>query len=155
MRKRKGEFKMETKICTKCKKELSLDNFRWKNKAEGKRHSQCKECQSKQEKTHYQVRKEAVIAQTQNAKERNIAYINQQKSCGCAKCGEKRIYVLDFHHINPENKAYDINKMRISYSLEKIQAEIDKCVVLCSNCHREFHYLEHCEEITLQEYLDR
>ena len=49
-RKRKGEFKMETKICTKCKRELSLDNFRWKNKAEGKKHSQCKECQSKQEK---------------------------------------------------------------------------------------------------------
>lgn len=144
---------MENKICTKCQRELPLDMFRWKNKSANKKHSQCKECQSKQEKIHYEDRKEAVLARTLNAKERNFEYIKQQKSCGCAKCGEKRFYVLDFHHKNPEEKEYNINTMRVSYSLEKIQAEIDKCVVLCSNCHREFHYLEAQNNLKIEDYL--
>jgi hypothetical protein len=54
-RKEKGGIQMsEFKKCTKCKRELPLDDFRWKNKAEGKKHSQCKECQKAQEKKHYQ-----------------------------------------------------------------------------------------------------
>jgi hypothetical protein len=48
----------ETKKCTKCQRELPLDNFRWKNKAEGRKHSQCKECQKAQEKQHYQESRE-------------------------------------------------------------------------------------------------
>lgn len=48
----------ETKICTKCKRELPIDNFRWKNKSEGCKHSQCKECQKAQERQHYRDSKE-------------------------------------------------------------------------------------------------
>ena len=48
----------ETKICTKCKRELPIENFRWRNKAEGRKHSQCKECQKAQEKQHYRDCKE-------------------------------------------------------------------------------------------------
>ena len=48
----------ETKICTKCKRELPIENFRWKNKAEGRKHSQCKECQKVQEREHYRNSKE-------------------------------------------------------------------------------------------------
>ena len=48
----------ETKICTKCKRELPMENFRWRNKAEGRKHSQCKECQKIQEREHYRNSKE-------------------------------------------------------------------------------------------------
>ena len=44
---------MEVKICTKCKRELPVENFRWKNKADNRRHSQCKDCQKAQEHQHY------------------------------------------------------------------------------------------------------
>lgn len=150
---------METKICTKCKKELSLDNFRWKNKAEGKKHSQCKECQKAQEKKHYKEsisRQESVRNTALAQKIRNAALVNniKQNSC-CAKCGESRFYVLDFHHKDKEAKSGEMPKMIRSSSLETLQAEIDKCVLLCSNCHREFHYLEREKGYTIEQYLDR
>ena len=48
---------METKQCSKCKRELPTTEFRWKNKAAGKLHSQCKDCQKAAEKIHYQESK--------------------------------------------------------------------------------------------------
>lgn len=145
----------ELKQCTKCGRTLPLDSFRWKDKANGKKHSQCKECQSTQEKLRYQkdaVRREAVLSRAKTLKERNEEYIIQKKSCGCAKCGEKRHYVLDFHHKNPQEKSNTINNLRTS-SYQVLDAEIEKCIVLCSNCHREFHYLEFNENMTLDKYL--
>lgn len=150
---------METKICTKCKKELPLDNFRWKNKSEGKKHSQCKDCQKAQEKQHYKEsvsRQESVKNTALAQKIRNAVFINGIKQNGqCEKCGESRFYVLDFHHKNREEKSGEIPQMIRSSSLETLQKEIDKCVLLCSNCHREFHHLEREQEYTIEQYLDR
>lgn len=53
----------------------------------------------------------------------------------CAHCGEKNILCLDFHHTDPSQKEYKISAIK-SRSWEKMLAEIDKCEVLCSNCHR-------------------
>lgn len=146
---------MEKKVCTKCKRELSIEEFRWKNKLKGKKHSQCKECQRQQEKERYQVdiaRKEKLLDIAQKQKSRNAIFIEQNKQCGCAKCGEKRHYVLDFHHIDPSQKNNTINNLR-TCSLETLQKEIEKCIVLCSNCHREFHHFEFEQNITLRDYL--
>jgi len=62
--------------------------------------------------------------------------------------------VLDFHHIDKETKEFTIGTIKKG-SKEKILKEIDKCVCLCANCHREFHHLEREQQITLQEYLDK
>ena len=145
------------KICTKCKKELPLDNFRWKNKAEGRKHSQCKDCQKAQEKERYQkddARKEKLLEIAKSQRERNLIFIEQCKSCGCAKCGDKRTYVLDFHHIDPTQKTDSINHLR-TCALETIEKEIKKCIVLCSNCHREFHHLEFIQNLTIEEYINQ
>ena len=60
----------------------------------------------------------------------------------CAKCGETRGYVLDFHHVNPEEKEGTIATMIARNNMySHIEDEIKKCICLCANCHREYHFL--------------
>lgn len=144
------------KICTKCKRELSLDNFRWKNKSLGKKHSQCKDCQKKQEKQHYQEclqRKQSVLDTAIAQKIRNTLIVNEFKKCGCQKCGEVKEYLLDCHHIKTEEKINNICNMIKSASEKTLKLELEKCIVLCANCHREFHYLEKEMGISIEDYL--
>ena len=56
----------------------------------------------------------------------------------CQHCGEDNPKVLEFDHINPEDKKQEIAYMAThAYSIETIKKEIEKCVILCANCHRE------------------
>lgn len=58
----------------------------------------------------------------------------------CQVCGyNKSISALDFHHLNPEEKDFTIARKKKSINDEKMRAELDKCALLCSNCHREEH----------------
>ena len=75
-------------------------------------------------------------------------------SSKCQKCGESRGYVLDYHHIDPNQKENTVARMTSNnYTLDKVYVEIEKCICLCANCHREFHYLENLNGLTLNEYL--
>ena len=57
----------------------------------------------------------------------------------CIKCGyNKHQEVLEFHHCDPSKKDCDWKKMRLK-NWEKILKELDKCVLVCSNCHKEKH----------------
>jgi len=59
--------------------------------------------------------------------------------CGCAHCGYRSSAVaLDLHHKEESQKEYRVSRMT-SFSMDRLRAEIRKCVVLCSNCHRELH----------------
>ena len=148
---------MSTKQCSKCKQILPVENFRWKNKSKGILHSQCKMCQKAQEKIHYQEskdRRDAVRATAEMQKTNNVIIVEQARQCGCIKCGEKRSYVLDFHHRDPAEKTNVLAHMIKSASESALIAELAKCDVLCANCHREFHFLEKEFGITYSDYLD-
>jgi hypothetical protein len=57
---------------------------------------------------------------------------------GCATCGENDPRCLDFHHTGA--KEIEVaNATKRGWALPKVQQEIDKCIVLCSNCHRKLH----------------
>lgn len=59
------------------------------------------------------------------------------QTCGYNKC----LAALEIHHINPNEKDFSFNKVRANNtSWEKITKELRKCILLCSNCHREVHY---------------
>lgn len=132
---------METKICTKCGKELPIEEFNWRDKSKGTRRSECKYCHSNYMKKQYQYKK-------------NI-FEQQKAQQTCAKCGESRGYVLDFHHLDPSKKEETVARMTSNkYNVEDIQKEVDKCIVLCANCHREFHHFEKLNNLTIEEYLN-
>lgn len=53
--------------------------------------------------------------------------------CGYNKCEA----ALEFHHLNPDEKEFQLSGN--TYSLEKMKKEVDKCILVCANCHREIH----------------
>lgn len=55
----------------------------------------------------------------------------------CICCGESDVACLDFHHLN--DKYESLSHMN-SHSTDTINKEINKCVILCANCHRKLHY---------------
>lgn len=64
----------------------------------------------------------------------------EYKGGECQACGYNRCQAaLVFHHINPGDKDPDFNKMRY-WNFEKIKVELDKCKLLCANCHAEEHH---------------
>lgn len=122
---------METKICTKCGRDLPLNQFNWRDKKKGTRRSECKFCHSTYMKNIYRQKKDELQALKTELK---------CKKCGYNKCGAS----LEFHHINPEEKDEKISSLmthRYNLNNPDIQAELKKCIVLCANCHHEFHYL--------------
>ena len=146
-----------TKICSKCKQEFPITNFRWRNKSKGILHSQCKDCEKARDRIHYQESKErrnSIRATADFQKERNVLLVEQARQCGCKKCGEKRPYVLDFHHRIPEEKSNVLAHMIKSSSEANLIAELAKCDVLCANCHREFHYLQQTQDLNYSTWMD-
>lgn len=109
--------------CTICQEIKPISDFYF---LKDRPMSFCKECQKEKERKRYA--------------EKSQQLIDFKRTLSCKKCGENRFYLLDFHHRNPEEKDYTISDNSRA-SLETIKKEIDKCDVLCSNCHREWHYL--------------
>jgi hypothetical protein len=61
----------------------------------------------------------------------------------CADCGlqTKHNCVYDFHHLEPFKKDFGISNSGHTKSWEKIKAELEKCTMICANCHRIRHIL--------------
>ena len=111
----------ETYRCWKCSEYKSPDGFYWKKSGKS---SACKSCI-------------AVLdtKRSKDFKQECVAY----KGGECLSCGYSRcLAALEFHHIDPSEKDYTISTVRKG-PLSKVMAELDKCVLVCSTCHREIH----------------
>jgi len=74
------------------------------------------------------------------AKRRRQLKLKAIESAGskCMLCGyRKHPEILDFHHINPNLKSFEISSGGFSRSWAAIQAEIRKCILVCANCNKE------------------
>lgn len=67
-----------------------------------------------------------------------INLIRQQRGGKCEKCGYNRyLGALDFHHLDPSQKDFTVGNR--DFKLKECIEETKKCIMLCSNCHRELH----------------
>ena len=64
----------------------------------------------------------------------------EYKGGSCIICGyDKCPQAMDFHHLDPSQKDFNLNQRELGKAWDTIRSELDKCVLLCANCHREVH----------------
>lgn len=79
------------------------------------------------------------IRQVTEHRKRKKSRAVDYKGGKCRVCGYKRcLGALQFHHLDPSQKDFSINQAA-ARSWEYLRAELDKCVLLCGNCHVEVH----------------
>ena len=70
-------------------------------------------------------------------KQQAVDYLGSKCSqCGYSKC----LQALDFHHIDPKTKEANPSYIVMRWAWHRVKRELDKCIVLCRNCHAEVHY---------------
>lgn len=95
-------------------------------------HSRCKPC-------YYRHIKRPVVYVSPKVRPKMLIIQAAKQQCMC--CGYNRcMKALEFHHIDESTKLFDISDYGSgSITCEMVEVEIQKCVVLCSNCHKELH----------------
>ena len=108
--------------CSKCG--IKLNNENWFKCHQNKKVSTCKKCD---------------YARRSKYRHESQEYLTKEKlKTGCEICGyNKNPHVLCFHHVNPEDKEYRMNQ---GVTVKMLKKERKKCLVLCSNCHMEYHH---------------
>lgn len=115
----------DTRFCPRCQKECLTSDF---YNRRGKKNSSvyCKPCTGQQ-----------TMDRVRSFKTKCVEYKG-----GCCKiCGyNKYIGALEFHHLDPSLKDFTISHLK-SYTFDSVVInELDKCILVCANCHREIHF---------------
>jgi 5-methylcytosine-specific restriction endonuclease McrA len=92
------------------------------------------------EKRTYQERRKYLLKAVQRRREKVRLMAVSHQGGRCQICGYDRcIEALEFHHLDPTQKDFGISNKGYTRSWEKVKGEIEKCILLCANCHREVH----------------
>jgi predicted HNH restriction endonuclease len=92
------------------------------------------------EKRTYRERREYLIKAVRKRRKKVRQMAVEYKGGKCQVCGyDKCTKALEFHHIKGAEKDFGISDRGYTRSLKKIRDELDKCILLCANCHREVH----------------
>ena len=85
------------------------------------------------------IKRNALIRERKAAMNEYIQSIKSQLYC--IDCGQQHPATLHFHHLNSEDKQFNIGEaVRKGFGPNRIEQEIEKCIVLCANCHAIRHY---------------
>ena len=114
------------KICPKCK--TNKPNKAFYLRSNGKPQAYCKKCFSSYCMKRWIGKKKKAV---------------EYKGGKCVDCkGTFEYFLYDFHHIDPTTKEFQWDKLRL-YGWNRMKKELDKCIMVCANCHREIHYEEY------------
>lgn len=128
------------KKCSKCTEEKPLEAFQKRAKNLDGYTGVCKTCKQDYDNKFHSARSSTsklkkYSLQVVRNKSIKLWYVEYMKDKKCNLCEEDNIAALDFDHIN--NKSFTISTaLSGGYSIKKILLEIQKCTILCSNCHR-------------------
>lgn len=130
---------MQKKCCSRCGEDKPLDKF---PKSKGKVRQPCRKCQRLYVRAHYNKNRKYYLEKQKARKEGIRAWILEIKSkLSCIRCGESHIACTEFHHRDLEQKEEELSNVAgRGWKKERILEEIEKCDVLCSNCHRKLHF---------------
>jgi hypothetical protein len=133
------------KTCTLCREQKSRINFNRDSHRKDGLQNVCRECSATRSRLYYQSHTEEhrkATKQRRNERRREFKRRTDaiKQRFGCAVCIESDVVCLDFHHLDPASKEFDIAAaMAAEWPWEKVLAEIRKCACLCANCHRKVH----------------
>ena len=124
---------METFRCSRCEKEKDISE-------KSKRCNWCNDCSKAYDRQLYLKTKDKQLALSRKRIQEARDWLKEKKEQSqCEQCGEDDPIVLDFHHKDPATKEFNVSD-GVRYSIKRLEAEIDKCIVLCANCHRRLHH---------------
>jgi hypothetical protein len=129
-----------SKVCSKCKIEKDESEFYSNKRMPDGLDYYCKDCRKSKNEDNIETYYD------------NQEFIESLKT-ECCKCGEDRPWVIQFHHVNPQDKLFNLSLCG-ARSKSSLWKEASKCVCLCSNCHDEFHYFFGKQPINPVEALD-
>ena len=109
----------DMKRCTACKKLKHPSDYH--KQGEGLK-AECKPCSLQRVNKLREARRQE--------------YFSFKKKLECEYCGFDDYRALDFDHKNPDEKSYTIGQQFLAKPFPEIMKEIEKCRVLCANCHR-------------------
>ena len=131
---------MTKKICTSCNIENELANFRKDKTRKDGHQPHCKRCARAYHKSAYMEKyNEQVSVRNKQRADAARQILNKHKETHpCIKCGESCAACLDFHHLDPAQKDFTVSQ-RQNGSLTLLMEEVQKCIVVCRNCHAKIH----------------
>jgi hypothetical protein len=95
---------------------------------------------AQQDKRRYADRRQYLIAAVHKRRKKIRQMAVEYKGGKCELCGYNRcIEALEFHHNNSSGKDFGISDKGYTRSWKRVKEELDKCLLICANCHRELH----------------
>lgn len=131
---------MDIKTCTKCDKPKDVDEFNKKSRNKDGLNSACKTCTRVDGKKSYDKRPDFYCRNNKQRREairdeNRKSYVEHMKEKQCVDCGEGNIIVLQFDHIDRNNKSGTVTSHMDSSSWKRVLHEMEKCEIRCANCH--------------------
>jgi transcription elongation factor Elf1 len=125
----------DTKHCSDCNKIKSVNDFYsngYQPNGKKKYKSKCKECDQTYRYNSFNTKLEIILQE-----------LNREYKC--ERCGyNKNSAAIHFHHLDPNDKDLEVSSISRTLSIDSMRdllaKEIEKCAILCSNCHMEEHY---------------